>query len=524
MTASPGVEVRRGSLDVVADARLESAPGRVPASGWATELENVDARLYLPPGWDLLTVQGVDNLPSTWVGRWSLLDLFLVLIATLGIGRIWGWGWALLALLTLGLTWQAPGAPRLIWLHLLAAAALLRLIPEAPVRTGLRRLRTLATLYFRLALLGLVVIGLPFLVTEVRDGLFPHLERPWMALGDSGSSTRTAAPAPAFELRSTMDMEAMSKRERLSDALAEPAAPMPEPIDLMDPDARLQTGAGIPDWRWNSVDLRWSGPVGEDESARLWLLTPTLNLVLSLLGAVLLVLLGLRLAGLLGGRGTHGAGLALLVALGLGTALGTEPASAEDLPSPELLQELRTRLLAPPDCLPHCVDLSLMVLAADPDRLVLDLTWMPRSRSRHPCRAGQGAGCRPRFAWTASPRTDCAKTRPVGSCSCSPPADMRSGSSARWRAAIRSRSRCRCRRGSSGPPSRAGTSKGWMPAGAPVPRFAWSASPRPAPCRRRRSPRVRCPRCCASSGPCGWGSTGVWIPACGVSRRASFRS
>ncbi|WP_296804906.1 hypothetical protein [Thiocapsa sp.] len=372
--ASPGVEVRRGSLDVVADARLESAPGRVPASGWATEFENVDARLYLPPGWDLLTVQGVDNLPSTWVGRWSLLDLFLVLITTLGIGRIWGWGWALLALVTLGLTWQAPGAPRLIWLNLLAAAALLRLIPDAPMRTGLRRLRSLATVYFRLALFGLLVIGLPFLVTEVRDGLFPHLERPWMALGEAGSGTQTAAPAPAFELRSTTDMEATSKRERLSDALSEPAAPIPEPIDLMDPDARLQTGAGIPDWRWNSVDLRWSGSVGEDESARLWLLTPTFTLALSLLGSVLLVLLGLRLAGLLGSRGTRGAGLALLVALGLGTAVGTEPASAEDLPSPELLQELRSRLLAPPDCLPHCVDLSLMVLAADPDRLVLDLT------------------------------------------------------------------------------------------------------------------------------------------------------
>lgn len=371
----PGVEVRRGNLDVVADARLESAPGRVPASGWAAEFENVDARLYLPPGWDLLTVQGVDNLPSTWVGRWSLLDLFLVLITTLGIGRIWGWGWALLALVTLGLTWQAPGAPRLIWLHLLAAAALLRLIPEAPLHTGLRRLRTLVILYFRLALLGLLVIGLPFLVTEVRDGLFPHLERPWMALGDSGSSTQMTAAVPSvLDRQSASEMDAVSKRERLSGALYEPAAPIPEPIDLLDPDARLQTGAGIPDWRWSSVELRWGGPVGEDESARLWLLTPTLNLVLSLLGSVLLVLLGLRLAGLFGARGTRGVGLVLLFAFGLGTAVGTEPASAEDLPSPELLDELRTRLLAPPDCLPHCVDLPLMGIVADPDRLVLDLT------------------------------------------------------------------------------------------------------------------------------------------------------
>jgi hypothetical protein len=374
--APPGVEVRRGRLDVVADARLESAPGRVPASGWALDFENVDARLYLPPGWDLLTVQGVDNLPSTWVGRWSLLDLFLVLIIALGIGRLWGWGWGLLALITLAVTWQAPGAPRLVWLHLLGASALLRLIPDAPVRTGLRRLRNLVSVYFRLALLALLVIGLPFLVTEVRDGLFPHLERPWMTMGAGGSGIApAAAPVPAFEQSRMMsDAEVASKRERFADALSGSVAPAPEPIELLDPDARLQTGPGIPDWRWNSFDLGWTGPVGEHESARLWLLTPTWNLVLSLVGAALVVLLGLRLAGLIGGSGVPRASLALLVAIGLGATAGTGSSSASDLPSPELLDELRTRLLAPPDCLPHCVDLPLMLLKADPGGLVLELT------------------------------------------------------------------------------------------------------------------------------------------------------
>lgn len=386
--APAGVEVRRGSLDLVADARLESPPGQVPASGWAPELESVTARLYLPPGWDLFSVQGVDNLPNTWVGRWTLLDLFLVLIAALGIGRLWGWGWGLLALATLGLTWQAPGAPRLVWLNLLAAAALLRLIPAVTVRGGLQRLRSLVTLYFRLALLALLVIGLPFLVTEVRDGLFPHLERPWMAMGggmsSGGSVGGLAAPATlAYPdgLRDSTEMQSMSKRERLYGSLAEDAAPAPEPVDLLDPAARLQTGPGIPDWRWNSIELAWTGPVGAQESARLWLLTPTWNLVFSLIGVVLLVLLGLRLAGLIGARGAQHAGLVLLVVLGIGSPLGAGPAAASDrdlgsagLPGPELLAELRSRLLAPPDCLPHCVDLPLMGLKVEADQLVLDLT------------------------------------------------------------------------------------------------------------------------------------------------------
>jgi hypothetical protein len=372
----PGVEVRRGHLNLVADARLESPPGHVPASGWAADFENVRARLHLPPGWDLLTVQGVDNLPDTLVGRWTLLDLFLVLVVALGIGRLRGWGWGLVALAALGLTWQAPGAPHMVWLHLLAGAALLKLIPDAPVRSGLRRLRTLVVIYFRLALLALLVIGLPFLVTEVRDGLFPHLERPWTVIGGfpAGAATSPMAPEIAFEAERRLDMEAASKRERLGDVLVGSAAPVPQPIDPIDPSARLQTGPGIPDWRWNSYELAWTGPVGEQESARLWLLNPVLNLLLSLVGALLLTLLGLRLAGFMGGREASRAGLALLVALGLGTTVGSGPATAADLPSPELLQELRTRLLAPPDCLPHCVDLSLMTLTADPEQLVLDLT------------------------------------------------------------------------------------------------------------------------------------------------------
>jgi hypothetical protein len=377
--APPGVEVRRGTLDLVADARLESPPGRVPASGWAVDFETVRARLYLPPGWDLLTVQGVDNLPDTWVGRWTLLDLFLVLIVALGIGRLRGWGWGLLALAALGLTWQASGAPRMVWLHLLAGAALLRLIPDAPVRSGVRRLRTFVVVYFRLALLALLVIGLPFLVTEVRDGLFPHLERSWSFMGGPAggpTSPMVQAPAMSFDEEARSGTASASKRERITDALGGPAAPAPSPqaIDVLDPSALLQTGPGIPDWRWNSFELRWTGPVDEQESARLWMLTPIWNLALSLVGAALLVLLGLRLSGLIGGRDSRGAALVLVLALGLGTTIGSAPATAADLPSPELLQELRTRLLAPPDCLPNCVDIPLMTMTADPDRLLLDLT------------------------------------------------------------------------------------------------------------------------------------------------------
>lgn len=372
-SAPPGVEVRRGELNVVADARLDAPPGQLPASGWAPELESVRALLELPPGWDLLAVRGVDNLPSTWVGRWSLLDLFLVLILALGIGRLWGWGWGLLALVTLGSIWHAPGAPRLVWLHLLAAAALLRLIPPSVARTAMQRARMLILIYFRLSLLTLLVIGLPFLVDQVRTGLFPHLERPWVALGELGGAGLPMTAAPGLARVAPSD-EVYAVREKVADALQESAGAPPEPIEVIDPQARLQTGLGIPDWGWSRFDLVWSGPVGTDETARLWLLTPGWHLVWSLTGAVLLVLLGLRLAGVLEPRRGSAASLGLAVVLLVGAGVGSAPASAEALPSPELLGELRARLLAPPECLPHCAELASLNLTADAERLVLELT------------------------------------------------------------------------------------------------------------------------------------------------------
>ncbi len=380
--AKPGVEVRRGRLDLVADGRLEADRERLPASGWALTFDNVQSRLHLPPGWDLLAVTGVDNLPDTWLERWTLLDLFLVLIVALGVARIWGWGWGALALVALALTWHAPGAPRLTWLHVLAAAALLRLLPQAPTQVGLARLRWLVLWYRRLSLLTLLVLGLPFLVSEVRNGLYPQLEQPyWTPLGRLGSGLKLGSPLPA----AAPAMDERASMEGASDALNElqtarrdlpkrPAAPTPRPLEPMDPKALVQTGPGIPSWQWKEIELAWSGPVGQTAQARLWLLTPGWNLVRALLGCLLVGVLGLRLAGALKDPRRAGLGLAVLLSLGVGAGLASSPAQAAELPTLELLDELRERLLEPPDCLPNCLELSRLALRAEPEQLTLELT------------------------------------------------------------------------------------------------------------------------------------------------------
>lgn len=367
-----GVEVRQGEIDLVAVSRIEGGERRLPASGWRLDLQSLLAHLHLPPGWDLLAVTGVDNLPDSWLNRWSLLDLFLVLIVGLAVARLWNWGWGVFALVAMVLIWQEPGAPRMIWLNLLAACALLRLLPEDPARAAMGRLRRLLLLYFRGSLVVLAVMALPFLVEDVRTGIYPQLERPWRILSATTTTSELESPDLVQEAqligRSEMKPEI---RRKATSPLA--AAPPPQPLPLVDPDARVQTGPGVPAWRWKSLDLTWSGPVPRDQQIGLWLLPPGWNLVLSLVRLVLVLVLALKLAGLLELALKRSPSVAALL-LAVGVAGIPAPAPAGEIPSPDMLKELKARLLEPPDCLPACADIPRMELTATARDLNLVLT------------------------------------------------------------------------------------------------------------------------------------------------------
>ena len=502
----PGVEVRRGRVDLIADSRLPAARGAlvsIPAAGWDREFASSRAHLYLPPGWDLFAVSGTDNLPDSWIARWTLLDLFLVLIMALASARLWGWVWGLTAGLTLILTWPIPAAPHLVWINLIAAAALLRLVPEAAAGTASARLRMAVVWYRRGALAALLLVALPFVAGQVRTGLYPHLERPTVGLGTNsgppaearpvaaaaperpralrkslagGAAPETEAADGAFSSR-TADLPAAAAPTTAPPAPPTPAGPLPEP------DAVAQSGAGVPDWRWNRFELAWNGAIGPNGGphggAQLWLTGPRWHLLWSLAGALLTVVLGLRMAGLIGrptapspqgltppaadsappaatdertgpaplipsapgdppfslsaadpvwppaaapagAPGNASAPLSdsrpeILELPAWGTAIDTPPAvepvtqidpetaappadrplpplgvlvvltallvagggsppAAAELPGRDLLNELHSRLLAPPDCLPDCVDLQQLKLHAEPGRLTLNLT------------------------------------------------------------------------------------------------------------------------------------------------------
>jgi hypothetical protein len=389
----PGFEVRRGSIDLTADSRYEASRSRVPAVGWDQDFQRVDATLHLPPGWKLFSVGGVDNAPDTWFKRWTLLDIFLVLIAALAVRGLWRWPAGLLALVALALIWHEPGAPRVVWLHVLAPVALLRVLPEGWFRTAV-------SWYRNLALLALIVIAVPFMVNQVRLGLYPQLDTPsgrglfaTAEVAPAPPPPPALAPAPAEDTAVTSEMmvgpegateiagAAVGKVARKGRRLLKQAvgaredAPAGARLEQLDPDALVQTGSGVPDWQWRQIPLNWNGPVQRDQDMTFVLLSPAMNLVLSIARTLLVVALALVVFGRrappwpLSGRGA--AALLALSALP-GLSLHAPPAAA-DLPDAALLKELETRLTAAPDCLPECAQVPRMRVELEPDTLIVRL-------------------------------------------------------------------------------------------------------------------------------------------------------
>lgn len=166
-----GVELRRGRLDLTADSRYEASTARIPAVGWDHDFQSLSGRLNLPPGWRLLTAQGVDIVPGTWFQRWTLLDFFIMLIIGIGVLKLRSIGWGALALVTMMLIYHEHQAPRYAWLHVLAAMGLLRVLPDGWAKRLIR-------LWGIGAVVVLLVLSIPFMVQQIRWGVYPQLEYP----------------------------------------------------------------------------------------------------------------------------------------------------------------------------------------------------------------------------------------------------------------------------------------------------------------------------------------------------------
>lgn len=354
-----GVEVRLGQLNLSAESRFEGSSSEVPAIGWGRDFQRVEARLHLPPGYQVLTVSGVDNVPASWLQRWTLYDVFLVLIVTLGVGKLWGWKWTPLAMVTLGLVWHEDQAPRMIWLYLLAVVALLRVVPPSGrIYDGLRIARVAG-------LLALLVITLPFMAQQAREGLYPQLEYRHGGITSAPAST-VAQDAPAPREDEARRSTAPSIAREVYQSAGKAAKYVRKPVlDQIDPSATIQTGPGLPSWHWRTARLSWNGPVAADQRIGIVLIGPRVHLVLGFVMIGLLLVLSWRFLDLKRDSGRWKMSYLLLALL----AGFSGNSGATGFPPPELLEQLEQRLLKPATQSPRAA-IASMNLVYRSDRYV----------------------------------------------------------------------------------------------------------------------------------------------------------
>lgn len=407
-----GIEIRQGTVNAEADSRIESGGRRIPAVGWNQDFQSVHATLHLPPGWRLLAALGVDDAPQAWWNRWTLLDIFLVLIVALAFWKLWGPRWGGLALLVLILTVLEPKAPRWIWLVLLAGQALLRVLIKG-------QLQRLLKIYHVIVVAALLLAVIPFAVRQIRHTMHPTLEHPYWDIDsvareiNDNLATGAASPHPEEMRDKGEETPGMGGAVDRAMKMAPPTPPSVaqstsqnyqsygrKKLAQQEPGAKVQTGPGLPNWQWNQMALHWSGPVTRDQSLRLCLLSPRLHFAIAVLAILLL--------GVLVGRGVCfgtipwpqrvSGSMKKLGLVGLLLMCSVPAAFAGDVddevPSETILQELATRLLAPPPCFPDCAALARMHVEADAQVLRLRITAATQTATAIPI-PGSAKGWRP---------------------------------------------------------------------------------------------------------------------------------
>ncbi len=377
---SPGIELRQGNVSIQADGRYDGDIGAVPTVGWQDNFTQVRATLHLPAGWRLFATSGADSVAgASWLDRWRLLDIFLVLIASLAVFRLLGRGWGVVALLCFVLSWHEQGAPQFIWLLVIVCTALMQVAPEG-------RLRKSMVLMRYLSLIGLLVIAIPYVIDTVRTAIYPQLERPSVVMdytiaaitANDEEEITTREPKVAMMQEHAETFAAMSMVSPVRERHVKKQSHRSYYDHAVDPQAKVQTGPGLPTWQWSSVPIRWDGPVQQGQVLGLTLIPPLMTSWLKLICVLLVLLLALRLAGVAWKEKrlmVNVVKLGVVCWLLAGTFAMPTSLSAAEFPSSSMLKELQSRLLQPPKCLPQCAQISRMKLAVQGNtmRLLLEV-------------------------------------------------------------------------------------------------------------------------------------------------------
>ena len=386
-----GVEVRHGKLNLSADSRIEGDIRTISASGWDIDFSKVNATLYLPAGWKLMSLRGAQS-NKTWLKKWTLLDLFMVLITAIAVYKLFGLKWGIIALFSLVLIWHEQNSPQYIWINLIIAVALLRVLPKGRFYSILNNYRLLSSLL-------LILIILPFVVNQVRTTLYPQLEfhnvkasvsnynlnrRTVFTNQFSDTSLEMMQEPESVAMPGTSRKRSSQKFKKFayeSDGLSSLSVPAKQ-LSRIDPDAMIQTGPGLPSWKLHQYPIYWNGPVSKEQKISMIVLSPPLMAIFKIVQIVFMLLLAWRLLDFSSFKisktpmipKTHKDSIVSVIIFAAVIILNMTPIPAEAAyPPQKMLEELKNELTKPAECLPGCADIESMSIDLSEKELQINL-------------------------------------------------------------------------------------------------------------------------------------------------------
>ena len=154
-----GLDLLAGEQNLVSYSTVDNFTN-ISASGWNTGFHNSEIILDVPPGFRLLWVDGDLDAPDSWISKWDLYDVFLLIISGFAIFKMLGLRWALFSVILLGSLYHEVvrhlGFFGLvgIWLNIIIAYTLWASLKEGSSFKSGVKIYTIASY----ALLGLLII------------------------------------------------------------------------------------------------------------------------------------------------------------------------------------------------------------------------------------------------------------------------------------------------------------------------------------------------------------------------------
>jgi hypothetical protein len=374
---APGFEVRSPDLRAVATGRIKMQDS-LSATGWKSNADSLRATLQLSPGYRLFALFGADYTRGDWLTSWTLLDLFLLLLFTLAVFRLRGFRGALLALIAFGLAYHEPGSPRVAWLLLLVPVALIDVMPE-------NRWRKWVT-FLKWGAAAILLISLaPFVAYQIQGAIFPQLER---KAAFSTASAPRAVSAPGQIMEQARNVTSSGPTPKAWKKTAYQKENM-----KADPKAIIQTGPGVPQWTWRTVEFGFDGPVSASQKIRPILIPPWMSRLISVIRVLALVLLAALLfcrrkekkKGKEPADSPHSAAGSAAALLTVGAILFASPQeAAAQFPNAELLDQLQQRLTETPPEFPGAVEIANASMKIEGETVVLELDYHAAARAAAP--------------------------------------------------------------------------------------------------------------------------------------------